>query len=126
MEEYIRSFIIGASLPVVAPYFIGLLFLDDKYKNYSNKHYEAYSIVAPLYFGIMNALFLYFSKNFGWTLRERLLYAGVISGIMVTILVRLLDVYNYNQKEWTIYHIRHVITHILTFIVIIYLLEQYV
>ena len=126
MSEYLRSFIIGASLPVFAPYFIGLLILNNKYKNYSQKHYEAYAIVAPLYFGIMNIIFLYFSKQFTWTLERRLLYAGITSAIFVTTLVRLFDVYNYTQSDWTRYHIRHMITHILTFIVIIYILENYV
>ena len=126
MGQYLRSFVIGASLPVVAPYFIGLLLLDDKYKNFSNKAYQAYSIIAPLYFGLMNVLFLYFSKHFNWTLMERLLYAGIVSAIMVTTLVRLFNVYDYTPKEWTRYHVRHMITHILTFVVIIYLLEKYV
>ena len=81
MNDYIRSFIIGASLPVMIPYLLGLFILNDKYKNFSNKHFEGYVIVAPLYFGIMNTLFLYFSKRYDWTLQERLLYAGIVSGI---------------------------------------------
>jgi len=126
MGGYLRSFIIGASLPVMAPYLIGLLILDDKYKNFSNKAYEVYTIVAPLYFGLMNVLFLYFSKNFNWTLMERMIYAGIVSAVLVTTLVGLFNVYNYTPIEWTRYHIRHMITHFLTFVVIIYLLEKYV
>ena len=124
MAEYLRSFIIGASLPVMLPYLLGFPILDDKYKNYPSKHFEAYVIIAPLYFGVMNALFLYFSKKYNWSLKERLFYAGILSAILVTTLVRIYGSYKLNQWEWTIYHIRHMITHFLTFTVIIFFLEN--
>ena len=126
MNGYLKSFVIGASLPVMLPYLLGLLLLDDKYKNYPHKYFEAYVIIAPLYFGVLNVLSLYFAKQYDWTLKERMLYAGIFSGIFVTTLVRLLSVYNYDQFEWMIYHTRHVIAHILTFVIIMYLLEKYI
>ncbi len=123
-KEYLRSFIIGASLLPTLPYLLGLLILDDKYKNFSNKDFEVYVITTPIYFGIMNALSLYFSKKYDWSLKERLIYAGILSAIISTIQVILHNPYNYTQWEWTKYHIRQMITNFLTFTIIIYLLEK--
>ena len=123
MDQYIKSFIIGSSLPVFLHFFLKVRTIDDKIKNFS---YEDYTIIAPLYLGFMNSLSLYLSKQFEWSLEQRLFYIGVISGIFVCILARSINSYNFTDEEWKMYYLRIITKHILTFSVIIYLLEKIV
>lgn len=121
MNKYLRSFVIGSSLPVVILYFLRVMNIGDDVKNYS---YEAYSIIAPLYFGLMNMLSLYASENFGWDLRKRLIITGLLSPLIVMTVARVFGSYNFVQADWFSYFIRIFINHFLTYNVIIYFLEN--
>ena len=100
MNEYIRSFVIGSSLPVFIPFFLKVANINDKYKNYS---YESYSIIAPLYFGILNIISLLISKNFNLTTKQRCFFTSIISPLLVILFVKLVGSYNYNQTDWLYY-----------------------
>jgi len=121
MTEYIRPFIIGSSWPVFVPFFMKVMNIDDKVKNYS---YDKYTIIAPFYLGIMNVLSVYLSKQFNWDLKQRLLYIGLISGILACVIAKLSNSYNFTNKEWIIYFIKVMGKHIFAFSTIICFLEN--
>ena len=121
MTEYIRPFVIGSSFPVFIQFFANVMKIDDKIKNYS---YEKYSILAPLYLGLMNVVSLYLAKQFDLDLRQRMLYIGIISGIMVCVIAKLTNSYNFTKREWICYFIRIITKHIFTYSTIVYLLES--
>ncbi len=123
MKEYIRSFIIGTSLLVVLQFYLSVRHISDTVKNYS---YKNYTIIAPLYFGIMNALSLYVGKKYGWSLRERLFYTSIFSGLFVPLFTYATKSYNFkNISEWVTYAIKVFIRHFITYNLIIYSIENH-
>jgi hypothetical protein len=118
-NRYLRSFIIGASIPVVFLFYLGVMRSHNK--NYS---YETYTLVAPIYFGFMNAISLYFSKKYNLTLRQRLLYTSVVSALVVVCLAKLFKTYTFSREEWLVYVMKIIVFHIFTYNVIIYFLEK--
>ena len=120
MNEYLKSFVIGSSLPVFFLFFLKVASLDNNIKNYS---YKTYTFIAPLYFGIMNMISRYLQNKYNLTLRERFLLIGIISPIIVMIFAKLMNSYNITEKEWIRYYIRLFLKHFLTYNLIIYFLE---
>jgi len=121
MSNYLRSFVIGSSLPVFFLFFYKVAHISNTIKNYP---YTQYSLIAPLYFGIMNAISLFIATRYSLTLRQRLLLIGAISPIIVISLAKIINSYNFTNEEWIRYAIRVIIKHILVFNVIIYALEK--
>ena len=62
--NYLKGFIIGSSLPVFALF----LYNVSKMKNI-NYSYENYSLLAPLYFGIMTCFILLLQNKTKMSLR---------------------------------------------------------
>lgn len=119
---YIRTFIIGSSIPVVLPFLLSVQKLGTE-KNYT---YETYTIIAPLYFGIMNMISLYIKQRFTLTDRQRYVLIGVISPCLVVMFARLSKSYNFTPTEWIQYTIRLSLVHFMTWNIVIYSLEQLV
>ena len=117
--DYLKSFIIGSSLPVTISFLLGVM--KSKHKNYS---YESYSLMAPIYFGLMNILALYLSKKYEWSLKQRLLYISILSAILVPSLAWFIQSYDMNIYKWVKYVVRVMINHLITYNLIIYFLEQ--
>ena len=121
MTQYIRSFIIGSSIPVVLPYFLSVQRL--KYKNYS---YENYTLVAPMYFGTMNMISLYLQKRYNLTNQQRYSFIGILSPCLVVSVAMLSNSYNFTTTEWIQYAIRIFLFHFMTWVVVINALGQLV
>lgn len=118
--SYLKSFIIGSSLPVFLHFFLSVQRLDDTIKNYS---YQDYTILAPMYLGIMNMLSLYVARRFKLSMRQRYVVISLLSATIVTSIARLSHSYNFSDKKWLQYTVRIFLTHFFTFNVIIYSLE---
>lgn len=117
---YLKSFIIGSSWFVFVLFFISVMKISNKIKNYS---YESYTIIAPLYLGLMNAFSLYLARTFNLTLRQRYILIGLISPIIVIIFARITNSYNFSPNQWYSYYLRITIKHFLIFNIIVYYLE---
>jgi hypothetical protein len=122
-NNYLRSFIIGSSFPVLLSFYVRVQQISDKIKNYT---FDSYSILAPMYLGIMNAISLYLSNKYNLDLRTRLLYISIVSAITIITFAKLTNSYNYTTKEWLYYAIKIFFNHIVTYNIIIYTLELYV
>ena len=123
MANYLKSFVIGSSFPVLALFFYNVSRLPDQLRNYD---YTTYTFVAPLYLGLVNMLSVYVRGKFNLSLEETYLIIGPLSGILVAIAATLLQTYNYSKLEWFQYYLRIIITHFLVFNVIIYYLESWI
>lgn len=55
-----NPFIVGTSILVVLPFYLRVMNIDNKHYSY-----ELYSILAPLYFGLMNVLAYHLSLRYG-------------------------------------------------------------
>ena len=111
-----KQFIVGSSSFVVLPFFGTVMNIDKKDKNYS---YAMYTIVAPIYLGLMNVLGSILFKG-----QYRFILTGLISGIIVALVATLLNSYNFTKDEWNQYYIRIVIRHVITFGIIVNVLEN--
>jgi len=126
--DYLKAFTIGTSGPV---WFLHMRFLalaDDNYYNFSLKQY---SLVAPIYYGLMSMLALYIGNEFDLSLRQRLFITSLIS---VTFIVSLsyfvVSKYykpykNYTTNEWLAYILRNGSRHLINFNLIIYYFTKY-
>lgn len=112
----LKQFVVGSSAFVFLPFFGTVMNIDKKDKNYS---YALYTIAAPLYLGLINVLGSILFKG-----QYRYLLTGLISGIIVAIAATLLNSYNFTKREWNEYYIRIIIRHILTFGIIVNILEN--
>nr|QBK87326.1 MAG: hypothetical protein LCMAC201_02360 [Marseillevirus LCMAC201] len=116
--RYLRAFVIGSSYAVFISFFIGAGFIV-KNKNYD---YAKYTLIAPLYLGMMNMFGLYLSEQFDWSLNKRFLLTGLLSGVVVAIFASVTKAYTFTQEEWLKYYLILISQHVFSFVVIIKLL----
>jgi hypothetical protein len=122
LMEYIRSFVIGSSIPVVLIFYLVFFSIPIGIKKYTN---EQYAIVAPVYFGLMNMTSLFVANLLGLSLRSRLLITSIVSIIYVLTFVKLNNLYVFtNNFQLVAYVSTIIIFHLMTFNVIIFGLEQ--
>lgn len=121
MNEYLRQFIIGSSLPTVVAFYISVMNIKSGVKNYS---YETYTVVAPLFIGIMSMLSVLLDKKYNLGDKKRYLYTSLISATIVCIFATLTKSYNFTIQEWIFYYVTIFIRHIITYNLIIYFLNQ--
>lgn len=121
MSNYLQSFIVGSSFPVLFPFFAAVARLPSSIKNYT---YEDYTLLAPLYLGLMNVLATYLGERFDLSPRQRYVLVGVISPLIVIAIAYSLRSYNYTQCEWIRYSLMLIVKHFLVFNVIVYSIEK--
>jgi hypothetical protein len=107
----LKSFIIGSSLPVFLPFFLSVQNIDPHTKTYS---YQNYTIIAPIYLGLMNVIGAYLFNG-----PNRFLYTGFLSGLTVSFIASYLNVYNYTILEWSNYYFYIILKHVLTFAIVV-------
>ena len=111
MPKYFRSFIIGSSLPAFFVFFLRVASTTTNKRNYS---YKLYSFLAPLYLGLMNIL----------ALKIGYYYVSLISPMIVILVARLFEVYNFTKKEWYNYYFRIMLMHFITYNIVISFLDK--
>ena len=77
MRDLVIAFIVGASLPAFALFFIGFYSSRNNYNKenclvniFGTEPYYAYTLIAPLYIGLMSAIAVYISKRFEISIRK--------------------------------------------------------
>lgn len=101
MNKILKQFIIGSSFPILFLFMIVRNIPDDM-KNYS---YEAYTIISPIYFGLMNILALKVGYNI----------IGLISSLLVFTFSYQTKQYNFQtNEEWFSYFLRVLGLHVIT------------
>lgn len=121
--EYLRAFVIGSSFPVFLPHFLTVASLDERNLNYT---YKQYTFVAPLYYGLMNALSLYIALRLNLSSRQRYLLIGTLSPLLVISISYTFETYNYQGTEWLWYGVGLFIKHFLIWNIIVYFLNRVV
>lgn len=122
MNNYLKDFIIGSSFPVFILFFI--IVANIKNKNYS---YEKYSIIAPLYLGLMNVLSGELQKKYNLSDKNRYLYISLISATIVVLYAYFSGSYRYSYNYsyyWILYILIVFSLHLFVFNVIVYNLNK--
>lgn len=128
MIDYLKAFIIGTSGPVYIQH-LALLALRDT--NYADYPFKEYSLVAPLYYGLMSMLALYLGNTFGFSLQKRLFIISIISICFVVTLAYFVfrkfykPYKNYTIKDWLSYVILNGGRHLIGFNLIIYYFTKF-
>ena len=126
--DYLKSFIIGTSGPV---WFLHMAALALRNINFYDYSFKAYSLLAPIYYGLMSMFALYIGKTFNLTLRKRLFITSIISICIITCFnyfysrKKYKPYKNYSAKEWLIYILTNGARHIIAFNLIIYYFTLY-
>jgi hypothetical protein len=121
--KYLRAFVIGSSFPVFLPHFLTVANLDERNLNYT---YKQYTFVAPLYYGILNAISLYLALSFKLTDRQRYLLIGTVSPLIVIVFSYLFKTYDYEGDEWITYGVGLFMKHFFIWNIIVYFLNSVV
>ena len=116
--SYLKSFIVGSSYPVFVLFFINVQRIEKNYK------YEQYTLIAPLYFGLINMLSLYIQNMFTLDFRQRYIYISILSSIIVSNIAYFSNAYNYTVLQWIWYFFRIFVLHFITFNFIIFNLQK--
>lgn len=98
----IKQFLIGSSYPITLFFFISVMNISDTIKNYS---YQKYTIIAPLYIGLMNVI----AYNTSYEL------ISIISPLIVFIFAYYTKSYNFTKSEWLFYFFRLLFNHFVLF-----------
>ena len=118
--NYLKSFLIGANILVVAMFYISVQL--NKKKNYT---FDQYAFIAPMYFGVMNIISTIIAKKYKIGLRQRVFYTSLISPFLVLTFVNLTGSYPFTtMKDWIIYFTRIFTLHFIAWNVIIYNIEK--
>jgi len=126
--DYLKSFVIGSSALVTLNHVSLLSIANKDIYDYSVK---IYSLLAPVYYGLMAMLALYLKKIYKLSLQKSLFIASIISIIFVVSINYFISRYrykpykNYTNKEWLKYIIDNGTRHLVNFNIIIYLFEKY-
>lgn len=124
MKEYVLSFIIGSSILSYMLWVISLSRVDIKYYNFDG---YIYYILMPIYFGFINVLSFYFSKKYKLSKLTRLIVTSAISSFIIINLVYRFKLYNWKDKTKKYrYPLLSLTGHLITYFIIIYILEEYI
>lgn len=128
LRELFSGFVVGASFLSFILFFIG--FGDYKIKGGYNKDsciyrllnkdpYMIYTILAPLYMGVMSMLAVALSIYTRLSLRMGYLIISLISTILVSITITICDVYNFSTDRYREQYLRLLFYHLFLYNVII-------
>jgi len=119
-SNYLKAFVVGSTFLVLAPFYYKVSSLSNQIKNYS---YKDYTLIAPIYLGIMNMLSLLLARTFNLSWNERFFYIGILSPLIVIMIVKYLESYNFSNEEWKQYYIILIAKHFIIFNVVVKFIE---
>ena len=126
--DYLKSFTIGTSGPVFFPHIASLALRDKDFYDYS---FKIYSLIGPIYYGLMNMLSVYLGKIFNLSLELRLFLISVLSILFIVSLnifvsrKKYKPYKKYTRKEWLYYIILNGGRHLIAFNLIILNFTKY-
>ena len=128
LQSIIRAFISGASLPAVFLFYHGFKSLESQYKMKNMKQipilgkmdpYFVYSFFAPLYFGTMSVCAILLSKYLNINFRYGYFIVSLISPILVSLFIKIYNVYTFDKKRWLQQYFYLLIYHMINYNLII-------
>ncbi len=121
MKQYISTII--ASTSIINSFFI-YIFGVTFFQKINNYDHSIYPFITPFYYCIISLISLMISNKYKITKFQRLLIFTIIGSSLVISNIFFLKVYNFKNKiEKYSYPIKNFMGQMLTFYIIIYLLE---
>lgn len=131
MNDYLKAFITGSSLPAFALFFIGF-YGNKKYistqncvtKMFNIEPYTFYTIAAPLYLGVMSMLAVLLNRWYKFSIRESFFVVSLISPMIVSFLITYCDIYTFSPGRLTEQYFRLLIYHSVIYNLVIAMLFE--
>ena len=103
MAGYLRAFVIGSSFFVFFLFFFFVSRFDPKKFHYP---YKNYTLIAPLFLGIMNMVALWMERTWHLTRRMKYFIVSILAPVCVLAFVYIANIYKYTRADW----ISHIIS----------------
>lgn len=121
MSDYTSSFIIGSSYPVFILYFL-IVYNVGYITNFS---YERYTLVAPIFLGLLNVFGLFLAKQYNLSPIYRYLLTSLIGFSLVSTLAYYNGAYQFvNMVDWLTYFIILFMLYMIVFNLIVYNMDK--
>jgi len=112
IENIIKAFLSGCCWPVFVPFFWGFNSLKPQYNNESmkkllgnNDPYYLYTIIAPVYFGLMSVISILIAESLQINVRLSYFIMSLISPIFVSSLIKSNNVYTFSKNRWILQYL---------------------
>jgi len=120
--KYLKEFIIGSSYLVFAPFFYAVKQSSSNTRNYS---YYTYTMIAPLWFGLLNVLSRILQQTYNLSQSQRYILISILSAISIILIAKYMKSYNFTNNEWNMYYIYIFISYLLVWNIVVYNIEKY-
>lgn len=126
MKDALKAFLIGSSFPSFVLFFIGFHTYSGKFHNknciarwFNIEPYFFYTLVAPVYLGLMSVKAVLMSRYFQISMRTSFFIVSIISAILVSGGITVCHIYRFSKKRLREQYLRLLGYHILLYNIII-------
>lgn len=122
-KDLFLSFLTGSCYFVFSPFFYFVHKMVELQKLKTN--YYEYTMIMPLYFGILNVVFNLLQKHFKWSDLTRFTSTAIFGIVAVISVITYFDLYNYNKAEWIYHYLGLIINYTAVWVVLIMFFEKW-
>lgn len=120
--KYLIQFI-NASNPIVfIPFFVFVYF--KVCNKQLNLNYFNYTIIMPIWFGLLNVISLYIKNKLDISHELRYIIISIISLLILILILNYGKFYNYNKNEWVKHYIGATLAYLVIWNIIIFNIEN--
>lgn len=126
MRDYLKAFIVGSSWLAFVFLFIGFGNIQGEVnKNNCAERatgistYRVYTIVAPIYLGIMSMVAIYIRDWQQISTRKAFFIIGIVSALIVSFAITFCKVYNWTTSRYLLQYVKLQLYHFIIYSIII-------
>jgi len=126
MKNALKAFLIGSSFPAFVFFFIGFHTYTNKFnkKNcvaawFNMEPYYFYTLVAPVYMGLMSVVAILLSKHTKLSVRMSFFVISIISSLIVSAAITVCQIYRFSKHRLREQYVRLLGYHMLLYNIII-------
>ena len=126
MENVLKAFLIGSSFPAFVLFFIGFHAYSGKFRKknciaqwFNIEPYFFYTLIAPVYMGLMSVLAILISCYFQISIRTAFFIVSIISTVIVSTAITVCKVYRFSKERLREQYLRLLGYHLLLYNIII-------
>ena len=133
MRDIVTAFIVGSSFPAFFLFFIGFYSYQGRFdqdncleNTFGLDPYYAYTLLAPLYIGMMSAIAAYLSSTYELSTKVAFGIISFVSAIIVSIAITQCDIYRFDRERLYEQYVRLVFYHALLYVLIVATIYDYI
>ncbi len=126
VNDILKAFISGTCFPIYLPFFWGFYRLKPHYNIENMKSiinmkdpYHMYTILMPIYFGVMSILAILLSYYYKINIRLSFLIISIISTINISLFITQNNVFKFTDSRYKLQYFYLLIFHFITYNILI-------